>query len=172
MKPLQHALGTVVTATLLVAACSSDGESKAAPVTTTTSAPASTSSAPAASSTTQAPPTVKALNLFQTPSQNIACMFMESETVECELAERSFSPPPKPSTCEFDWGQTLAVGPDGAQFTCVSDTFREGSIPVLGYGEMSRVGNVECTSKEEGLTCTHTPSRHGFFVSRARYELF
>ena len=60
----------------------------------------------------------------------------------------------------------------GAAFTCVSDSFREGSLPVLDYGEISRLGNVECNSKEDGLTCTHVPSRHGFFVSRARYELF
>ena len=43
---------------------------------------------------------------------------------------------------------------------------------VLPYGERARQGEMVCDSAESGVTCTDETSRHGFRLSRERYELF
>jgi hypothetical protein len=60
----------------------------------------------------------------------------------------------------------------GASFACTSDSVYDDSYPVLAYGETSRVGMFECLSRRDGITCTHLGNRHGFFLAKARYELF
>ena len=47
---------------------------------------------------------------FQSPSGNIACA-MGGGIVRCDILEHSWSPPPKPSSCDLDWGNGVAGRP-------------------------------------------------------------
>lgn len=92
--------------------------------------------------------------------------------MRCDIGKHSFSPPPKPADCEFDWGQSLVLNSKGASFVCASDSIYDDSHPVLAYGQTSRVGMIECVSRQEGITCTDVGNHRGFFLSQARYDLF
>lgn len=180
---------------ILVAGCGSDeGRDKASAVgaadtatsTTPPDAPATTATPPPTAPTTTAvvaatpsstrPATTtttgRALSLegFQTPTYNIACS-QSADKVRCDIAERSWTPPPKPSSCDLDWGNGLYLDETGAGVVCAGDTNLDRTLPVLAYGETSRAGDIDCTSRQDGLTCTNRRSRHGFFLSRQRYQL-
>ena len=51
---------------------------------------------------------------FHSPSGNIRCVIGEKVYTRCDITQRDWRPPPKPSSCEFDWGNTLEVGLKGA----------------------------------------------------------
>jgi hypothetical protein len=170
-------------------ACSNDKKAAAPPTSTTsafaaalssttsatssTSTPSSSTSAIATSATTTAPTRVRSLVGFQSPSKNIGCIAIEGDDyARCDIIERSWKPPRKPADCDLDWGHAFGVGPDGAGVVCAGDTVLNPDAPVLAYGEVSRVGNLECSSTTEGMRCTHRATGRGFFLSRARYELF
>jgi Family of unknown function (DUF6636) len=102
---------------------------------------------------------------FRTPSGNISC-FGESTFIRCDIARTSVKPPPKPRSCEFDWGNAFGLGQRGrGHRLCVSDsTF--GARQVLNYGRTIRIGRrLSCTSRRIGLTCRNSAG-HGFFLSR------
>lgn len=180
------ALGLALAAALSAGACSDDADDKRADATSgvattvgpgTSATTASTSTAATAASTTAAPTTaaaqVKTVTLarFQTPTGNIACD--ATDGIRCDIQERSWTPPPKPATCELDWGSGFAILPDGTPTgVCAGDTVLDRSLPRLGYGEASRVGPITCTSRIDGLTCTHDRTRRGFFLSKDSYRLF
>ncbi len=109
---------------------------------------------------------------FQTPSGNIGCA-MGGGFVRCDTIEYSWTLPPKPATCEFDWGGSVGVGrKDPASFLCVSDAAFDPDSPVLGYGEHISLHRFRCGSKEKGMRCVNRKSGHGFFVSRDEVRLF
>jgi len=108
---------------------------------------------------------------FRTPSGNIAC-FGEASFVRCDIARTSVKPPPKPDSCEFDWGNAFGLGQRSrGRRLCVSDsTF--GARRVLRYGQTVRLGRrLSCTSRRAGLTCRNLAG-HGFFLSRDRIRLY
>jgi hypothetical protein len=107
---------------------------------------------------------------FQTPSRNIGC-YLDSSQVRCDIRERSWSPPPKPASCELDWGQGIVVGETDAEFVCAGDTALGGKA-TLGYGQSAQRGPYLCESAQNGLTCTNTASGHGFFLSKESYRSF
>lgn len=109
---------------------------------------------------------------FSTPSENIACSANE-RAMRCDIKERGWSPPPKPPSCEFDWGPAVVVGgPEPARFICVSDSVADPAAPILDYGESRRLGDIECISRRDGLTCSDRTTGRGFTLSRGRYDLF
>ena len=112
---------------------------------------------------------------FQSPSGNIHCNIVKSSggnSARCDIDEHSFDPPPKPSTCHFDWGPFVKVR-KRAYWACVSDP-ATGSpdVPVLRYGHSRKVGHVRCTSRRTGMTCTNLKTRHGFRLARAAATFF
>jgi Family of unknown function (DUF6636) len=110
---------------------------------------------------------------FETPSHNIGC-YLDSRSVRCDIRERDWSPPPKPRYCikaGVDWGQGVAVGAHRASIVCAGDTTL-GGTGLLGYGHSARRGPIYCLSRTAGITCRNADTRHGFFLSRARYRLF
>jgi len=126
---------------------------------------------PATSSTTAPGMTTVALNGFVSPSGNIACA-MSAASARCDLQTRTWSLPPRPANCEFDWGGSLKVTGQGPGFlACVSDS-PFGVTAVLAYGTRSTIGPMTCTSAETGMTCVNTATGHGFSVSRDDYRLF
>ena len=109
---------------------------------------------------------------FQTPSGNIGCA-MGGGFVRCDTIEHTWSPGPKPSSCEFDWGGSIGLGrKDPAEFLCVSDAAFDTNSRVLDYGEKIFKNRFSCSSKQKGLRCVNHKSGHGFFVSRDKVRLF
>ena len=108
---------------------------------------------------------------FQSPSGNIGC-YMDGKAVRCDIAKRNWTPPPKPPSCDVDWGQGVAVGRHGkASFVCAGDTALN-EEQVLNYGESISRGRFRCVSKESKMKCVNERSDHGFKLSKERVKLF
>ena len=109
---------------------------------------------------------------FTSPSGNIGCILADG-TVRCDVAERDWAPPPRPSDCpDFtDYGQGITLGTTGrASFVCAGDTTL-GSGPALPYGQFEAGGGVSCSSESSGMRCSNSDG-HGFTISRQDYTLF
>lgn len=111
---------------------------------------------------------------FQTPSGNIGCV-MATKFVRCDIYERDWSPPPKPASCEYDWGHSVELEQDGPTFLCVSDAVTapggDSGFPTLAYDDTKRVGPFTCLSTEQAMKCQAT-SGHGFTLSRQKVRLY
>jgi hypothetical protein len=109
---------------------------------------------------------------FQSPSGNIACA-MGGGAVRCDILEHSWNPPPKPSSCDVDWGNGVQVGRKGAaSFVCAGDSVFSPSNPVLGYGEKIFKNRFKCVSKQKGMRCKNQKSGRGFLLARDDVDLF
>lgn len=109
---------------------------------------------------------------FTSQSGNIGCILSDG-TVRCDVAERDWAPPPRPSDCpDFtDYGQGITLDTTGpASFVCAGDTAL-GSGPALPYGQFEAGGGVSCTSEPSGMRCSNSDG-HGFTISRQDYTLF
>jgi len=108
---------------------------------------------------------------FHSPSGNIRCLIAAKTYTRCDITNRDWRPPPKPRTCEFDWGNTLEVGLRGrGRFGCVSDAVEPGRV--LPYGEAIARGRFRCRSRRSGMRCVNTRNGHGFALSRERVRRF
>jgi len=108
---------------------------------------------------------------FHSPSGNIRCVIAPRVYTRCDITQRDWRPPPKPRTCEFDWGNTLEVGLRGrGRFGCVSDAIEPGRV--LPYGDAITRGRFRCRSRRTGLRCVNTRNGHGFALSRERVRRF
>lgn len=122
--------------------------------------------------TVLAPPAAAKYKGFETPSGNIGCYVDTTGGARCDIAERDWRPPPRPASCELDYGQGISVNRSGrGHFLCAGDTAL-GAGPVLAYGKSVSAGRYTCTSRRSGVTCRNGRSGHGFFISRASYRLF
>jgi hypothetical protein len=111
-----------------------------------------------------------ALIHFTTPSRNIGCIG-DKTRLRCDIVRTTVTAPPKPLTCDFDWGNAFELLPRFVGHRlCVSDSALVGRR-VLGYGKSLRIGPFLCTSRRIGLTC-RSRTKHGFFLSRDRIKLF
>lgn len=106
---------------------------------------------------------------FSSPSGNIGCA-LNRRYARCDINKHTYSPPPKPASCNFDWGQSLQVH-KRARFICVSDTVAI-SDRVLQYGDSLRLGNKKCTSRRSGMVCRNLQTEHGFRLSRDDVDRF
>jgi hypothetical protein len=146
---------------------------------TSVAAPAGTQTTAATTATTaageaEAPARVVALETFQTPTGNIGCV-IAAGSARCDILRRSWSPPPRPSTCPqiVNFGQGLTVGAAApAGFVCAGDTVRDPASGKLAYGTASQVGTLVCVSRRTGMTCSNRQTGHGFLISLQRYRLF
>jgi hypothetical protein len=112
-----------------------------------------------------------AATFFQSPSTNIGCA-IDGRGVRCDIREREWRPPPKPSSCPVDWGHGLTVGLRGrARFVCAGDTVL-GAGRRLQYGRSIRRGRFRCTSRRSGMRCVNRRNDHGFHLSRERARRF
>ncbi|MDX6583653.1 MAG: hypothetical protein QOI10_2837 [Solirubrobacterales bacterium] len=119
-----------------------------------------------------APSASARFKFFQTPSGNIACA-MGGGGVRCDIQEHSWTPPPRPSFCDVDWGGGVQVGRnDPGSFVCAGDTVFSPNNAVLGYGEKAFKNRFTCSSKPKGVRCKNHKSGHGFFLSRESVRLF
>ncbi|WP_412752510.1 DUF6636 domain-containing protein [Krasilnikovia sp. M28-CT-15] len=108
---------------------------------------------------------------FQLPSKNIGC-YLSAELARCDIAKRSWTPPPKPANCELDWANGATVeGSRKASLTCAGDTVL-GGRDELAYGRSLRAGDMVCDSRSTGVHCANLTTGHGFALSVQKYELF
>jgi hypothetical protein len=167
-----------VAALALVGGCGGSGGGKKSASTTLTTAPESTvaagaprSSGGGAATTTTRPPDLT-LTSFRTPTSNIGCE-VDARTTRCDIREHAWAPPPKPASCDLDWGGGIQVsGTDLPSFVCAGDTALDPASAVLAYGQRTRQGSIVCQSDTAGVTCTNEASGRGFFLSRDSYRIF
>jgi len=93
---------------------------------------------------------------------------MTRRHARCDIAQYSYDPPPKPNSCDFDWGDSLFARRK-AHFLCHSDTTL-GAEGVLRYGNSIRVGKMRCTSKRSGMRSLNRRTDYGFAISRDSYN--
>jgi hypothetical protein len=142
--------------------------------TTDSTSPSTTSTTSESTSTNGSGGTgaAQSLKAFQSPTGNIACI-MTQKFARCDIAERTWKPPPHPSSCpdEVDYGQGLQLPATGsADFVCAGDTTLNPQAPKLDYGSSSQVGSITCTSAESGVSCSNS-SGGSFTISRENYDL-
>jgi hypothetical protein len=115
---------------------------------------------------------VQEFTAFRSPSGNVGC-YLDVDYVRCDIAEKNWSPPPRPADCEFDYGQGITMVPGGsAEFVCAGDTALVPDGNPLPYGESVTAGPLRCDSAESGITCRDTETGKGFSISRDEYQLF
>lgn len=108
---------------------------------------------------------------FTSPSGNIGCVISKGY-VRCDIRQHSWHAPPKPKSCDLDWGGGVAVDKRGkAQFLCAGDTTL-GAGPALPYEHSISRGRFHCESQEAGMRCVNKRNGHGFYLNKQRYELF
>ena len=109
---------------------------------------------------------------FRSPSGNIGC-YIGQNLARCDIRERDWSPPPKPASCQLDWGQGVAVDRRDrkASFVCAGDTALNDGRK-LGYGDSIRRGDLRCRSRRSGMHCRNLRTDHGFALSRDSARLF
>jgi hypothetical protein len=125
---------------------------------------------PAAAHVPSKHPAVK-LTQFSAPGRNVACALNGAEA-RCDIANRIWSPPAAPKSCNLDWGQGLEVGPTGdSQFVCAGDSVLDPSATVVSDGTDVTDGTVTCQVRVVGVTCFE-PDGRGFVISRTGYATF
>ena len=115
---------------------------------------------------------VDELTAFTSPSGNIGCL-IDTDQVRCDIAERDWTPSPRPASCpaEVGWGQgvQLSVG-EPADLVCAGDTTLGTGDP-LAYGDKIVAGSLECTSQEAGILCWDFQYGGEFLISRQTYDV-
>lgn len=124
----------------------------------------------------EAAPRVAPSGQFLTPSGNIECGFL-TEYLVCYLWTRQTPPAPRPTDCSHTmaWNtNTVMLNASGAQDgRCAGGApFNAGSGKVLPYGSAMFDGDFGCLVEEAGLTCVHTGTGRGFFVSKENWQTF
>lgn len=108
---------------------------------------------------------------FISPSGNVGCI-LGSDYARCDIVDRDWNPPPRPTDCEFDYGQGIGIAPgEPAAFVCAGDTTL-GGTHVLTYGTTLTRGRLSCDSSEGGIACRDARTGHGFSIAREVYQLF
>jgi hypothetical protein len=116
-------------------------------------------------------PTAPRTQGFYTPSHNIGCA-LSSDSIRCDIREKTWMPPPKPAVCQLDWGNSVTIDSGGgAHVLCAGDTLLGGSYRELPYGQVLEHGPITCTSRLSGLEC-ESRSGSGFFLSVQTLKLF
>jgi hypothetical protein len=113
------------------------------------------------------------LKQFQSPSHNIGCV-MAAKAVRCDIRNHSWPTPPKPPSCDVDYGQGVAIGTRNrpGSYVCAGDTVLDPSARVLAYGDRISNHRFRCASKSKGMRCVNKKTKHGFFLSAQDVRLF
>ena len=114
----------------------------------------------------------RAVGFFQSPSGNIGCVIGKQQGVRCDIRKHDWTAPPKPASCELDWGSGVVVGRHGrAEIVCAGDTTL-GAGRHLAYGDAIARGRFRCVSRRRGMRCVNRRNDHGFVLSRERVRRF
>ena len=109
---------------------------------------------------------------LQLPSRNIGCIFGQAPPyLRCDVRTGLRPPPPRPKGCEQDWAYGLEMTALSRPKTfCAGDTALSAG-PILAYGATLKLMGFNCLSEPTGVLCTNR-NRHGFFLSRQRWQRF
>lgn len=114
---------------------------------------------------------VSSLTGFTSPTGNIGC-YIDQTSVRCDIGERDWQPPSKPSSCPGDFGQGITMKAGGApEFVCANDSALSAGDP-LPYGQSIAAGLLRCESAATDMTCTDTETGRGFTLAKESYKLF
>ncbi|MBD2302491.1 hypothetical protein H6G77_20380 [Aulosira sp. FACHB-615] len=117
------------------------------------------------------PAIAQAETSFQTPTGNIHCTILQAN-IRCDILKITAKIPPKPRSCEFDWGHAFILDAQGRGYRgCYGDTTVNPQNPVLQYGKTLRHEGIVCTSRRTGLTCVNRDQR-GWELSREKQRFF
>jgi hypothetical protein len=113
---------------------------------------------------------------FRSPSGNIHCQLFTGNydpTMRCDVAQISNAPPPRPSSCDLEWGRAFEVAsrsPRGTRL-CYGDTVQDPRLPILNYGQSFSREGITCISSPAGVTCRNSGG-HGFELARGSQRVF
>lgn len=110
-------------------------------------------------------------SFFVTPSGNIDCAVSATDA-RCDIGDRTWSSPPRPTDCQLDYGNGAVVDATGARLSCAGDTLLHVTTNVLQYGHGVRDGQVLCVSQPTGVRCEYLATGHGFTLAKESYTLF
>ena len=110
---------------------------------------------------------------FVTPSGNIACVNLAvwgEAGIRCQINSGLRPPPDAP--CDLDWAGIELTEGGPAVPVCAGDSITgEHTTAVLEYGETWSADDVSCMVLETGLSCEHTRSLLGFWLSRQSWAV-
>lgn len=94
-------------------------------------------------------------------------------SVRCDIRDIASPPPPRPRSCDGEWGRSFSVAHADAagQLLCTGDAVFSDTLPVLDYGETWQQSGFTCLSETTGLTCFNA-RRHGFTLSKTARTVF
>jgi hypothetical protein len=105
------------------------------------------------------------------PSGDIHCVVSRG-WLRCDALNFTYQRPPRPRSCDLDYGGAVTLGPLGApELICHADTVANPAAPVLGYGQAWQITGLTCTATQLVLRCMNGEGR-GFEMARARLVLF
>lgn len=156
--------------------------------TTLAPSPGQSTSAPAAATTSSTG--------FASPSGGILCNLSDTGA-RCDVTGAQFDAPPKPASCEWEWGFIFELSPGSpGAFGCANDpaymggeqsppewfqngvdgtkTLSNGSVvTTLGYGHEIRSAAISCVvAADTGVTCKTLDGSHGFTASKRAYRVW
>jgi hypothetical protein len=110
--------------------------------------------------------------MWQSPSQNIACATYGSE-LRCDMRRLGVAPPARPSRCMGDWGHAFRVTRTASKGRriCITDAVGGPGTPTVAYGRTWRRGGFTCTVSTAEVRCSNARG-HGFGLRIGRQRLF
>lgn len=111
---------------------------------------------------------------FVTEDGNISCI-LRSKFVRCDVTKHKWTAPPKPKSCEFDYGSSLYLDQKKAGFACVSDA--TGATVMYPAGTKFVAGQNSCRlRKNSKIKCVRKADDGsllwGFTVGQKTYSVF
>jgi hypothetical protein len=122
-------------------------------------------------------PALADVSMFRMPSGNVECAVGTGEApsdITCVIFQRNgAAAAPSPAGCADPWGHWFQMREQGrAQMGCGGPgTPRLGPEHDVAYGASGDSSGISCLSSRDGLECRNADG-HGFFLSRARQEIF
>lgn len=117
---------------------------------------------------------------FVSPSRATICRIVvppasekEQPYIRCDVYGATNTPPPKPASCDSDFGFSFGMSAIGrAGRNCVSDAIADpAKAKKLPYGKTITLGGITCKSRTSGMSCRNR-SRHGFTLARERQKIY
>ena len=112
------------------------------------------------------------LDVFQSPSRGIACLYDDGEpdlkpNLTCEVSGYVGALPIRPKDCDLDWESRATIFATGRAGigTCAGDTLMSPGARILAYGTTYKRGPFSCLSTTAGMRCKNR-SGVGFQISK------
>jgi hypothetical protein len=112
---------------------------------------------------------------FVAQEGRVTCLYAKFEgspaSLRCDT-RNDVNAPPKPESCDLDWGGAFAMNRrGGAARICHGDTVIGSATRRLRYGRTWQRGGFRCRSTRARLRCENR-SGHGFRLRARRHSLF